>query len=207
MSPDAWLSVSRRRFLQGSAAVSLSALLGACSDDEERPLPRRRGELPPTPACEDGDDPTPEQTEGPFYTPDTPRRTDLVSVGIRGERLNLIGRVVDTQCRPVAGALLDFWQADADGAYDNQGNRLRGHQFSDRRGGFRLSTIVPGRYTGRTRHIHVKARRRGGPVLTTQLYFPGEPGNREDGLFDEALLMQVRRTATGRRARFTFVLV
>src|SRR3712207_6926313 len=52
-------------------------------------------------------------------------------------------RSVDTRCRPVAGALLDFWQADARGEYDNSGFRLRGHQFADSRGRYRLRTVVP----------------------------------------------------------------
>jgi protocatechuate 3,4-dioxygenase beta subunit len=65
---------------------------------------------------------------------------------------------------------------------------------------------VPALYTGRTRHIHVKAQRRGGEVLTTQLYFPGEPANQSDPIFDAALLMNVRRAGTARRATFTFVL-
>jgi hypothetical protein len=104
-------------------------------------------------------------------------------------------------------ALLDFWQADANGDYDNEGYRLRGHQFSDRRGRYGLETIVPALYPGRTRHIHVKAQRPGGEVLTTQLYFPGEPGNRDDPIFDAALLMDVRPAGAARRATFNFVLV
>ena len=205
MTPDRWPPISRRRFLRGSAAVSMSALLGACADDEES-AGRRRTQLPPTPACDDGDGPTPRQSEGPFYTPGTPRRTNLVEAGMPGERLRLTGRVLDTRCRPVAGALLDFWQADADGAYDNERFRLRGHQFADGRGRFRLSTILPGNYSGRTRHIHVKVQRRGGSVLTTQLYFPGEHQNSDDALFDDALLLDVTRAAGGRLAAFTFVL-
>jgi len=59
----------------------------------------------------------------------------------------------------VGGALLDFWQADAAGDYDNTGFRLRGHQFSGADGRFRLATVVPGLYPGRTRHIHVKVQR------------------------------------------------
>ena len=149
MTRDAWPNLSRRRFLEASAAaVSFSSLLGACGDGDQddsgdRPRESRRPELPPTPACDDGDEPTPDQSEGPFYTPDTPRRSDLVTGGMRGERLRLTGRVLDRRCRPVASALLDFWQADADGMYDNERNRLRGHQFSDRRGNFALSTVVP----------------------------------------------------------------
>jgi protocatechuate 3,4-dioxygenase beta subunit len=90
--------------------------------------------------------------------------------------------------------------------YDNDGFRLRGHQFADGRGRFGLRTIVPGLYPGRTRHIHVKVQRPHGGVLTTQLYFPGEPRNRSDGIFDAALLMDIRRAGAARRARFQFVL-
>jgi protocatechuate 3,4-dioxygenase beta subunit len=219
MTDDLPLLMSRRDLLAGTAAVPVVLLLAACGDDGEEGVRRStatsaagdtgtdgRRELSPTPACDDGDDPTPEQTEGPFYAPETPRRTSLLGDGVRGERLDLSGVVLDTGCRPIAGALLDFWQADAEGEYDNEGYRLRGHQFADRRGRFRLATIVPGLYTGRTRHIHVKVQRRRGDVLTTQLYFPGEPANRTDGIFDEALLMDVRRAASRRRASFTFVL-
>ena len=146
------------------------------------------------------------ETEGPFYTPDTPRRSNLVTGGVRGIALLLTGDVVDTNCRPVRGALLDFWQADAGGEYDNQGYRLRGHQFADARGRYALRTIVPGLYPGRTRHIHAKVQRPHGRILTTQLYFPGEPRNRTDGIFDRSLLMDMRRVGNGRRARFRFVL-
>jgi protocatechuate 3,4-dioxygenase beta subunit len=199
------MSISRRRFLVGSTAISVAVAFGACDGDEEeaaRRSPTGSGELPPTPACDDGDEPSPQQTEGPFYTPDTPRRRNLVEAGVEGTPLLLTGAVLDTRCRPVAGALLDFWQADGNGEYDNEGFRLRGHQFADARGRFRLETVVPGLYTGRTRHIHVKVQPRGGEVLTTQLYFPREPANAADGIFDERLVMDVR----GRRARFDFVL-
>jgi protocatechuate 3,4-dioxygenase beta subunit len=57
-------------------------------------------------------------------------------------------------------------------------------------------------YPGRTPHIHVKVQRPRGEVLTTQLYFRGEPGNRSDGIFDPALVMAGNR----RNARFDFVL-
>jgi protocatechuate 3,4-dioxygenase beta subunit len=200
------MAISRRRFLVRSTAISVGVALGACDGDEEEAARRDTStgatELPPTPACEDGDEPSPQQTEGPFYSPDTPRRRNLVEEGVEGEPLFLTGRVLDTRCRPVPGALLDFWQADGNGEYDNEGFRLRGHQFADARGRFRLETVVPGPYSGRTRHIHVKVQPRGGEVLTTQLYFPREPANAADGIFDERLVMDVR----GRRARFDFVL-
>ncbi|WP_031077093.1 carbohydrate-binding protein [Streptomyces sp. NRRL S-118] len=160
----------------------------------------------PTPACDDGDDPTPPQMEGPYFKPDSPRRTSLVESGTPGVRLTVSGWVFGLACRPLGGVLLDFWQADVDGAYDNTGFRFRGHQFTDAQGAFRLSTIVPGLYPGRTRHLHVKVQAPGRPVLTTQLYFPGEPRNNTDALFDPRLLMTVRDTGGAREAAFDFVL-
>ncbi len=164
--------------------------------------------LAATPSCNDGDeDETPAQTEGPFFTPGTPRRRSLVTRAMRGTRLTLTGRVLSTRCRRVPNALLSFWQADASGAYDNDGFRLRGHQLTDARGRYRLETIVPGLYPGRTRHIHVRVQAPRRPVLTTQLYFPGVAANARDGLFRSDLVVSGWRLSGGRRvARFDFVL-
>ena len=162
--------------------------------------------LAATPSCPD-DDETPEQAEGPFWLPRSPRRRSLVTAGVRGTPLVVTGRVLRTDCRPVARAVVDVWQCDARGRYDENGNRLRGHQLTDRLGRWRLETVVPGVYPGRTRHLHVKVRRPGGTVLTTQLYFPGERANRGDRIFDPALLLRGLRKANGRwSARFDFVL-
>ncbi|WP_229811820.1 dioxygenase family protein [Streptosporangium pseudovulgare] len=164
------------------------------------------GPLPLTPACDDGDAPTIEQIEGPYFKPGSPLRTSLAGPGTPGVPLTVSGYVFGRSCRPIAGALLDFWQADNNGAYDNTGYTFRGHQFSDAQGAFRLTTIVPGLYPGRTRHIHVKVQAPNGPVLTTQLYFPGEPRNNTDTIYNPALLMTVRTVGSGREATFDFVL-
>ena len=160
----------------------------------------------PTPECGDNDDPTPPQMDGPFFKPRTPQRTSLLESGIAGTRLLLTGFVLSSACKPVAGALLDFWQADDRGDYDNRGYRLRGHQFSDSEGRYRLETIVPGLYPGRTRHIHVKIRAPKGPALSTQMYFPDEAQNAGDFLFRPDLLMQIRTAAGAKDGRFDFVL-
>jgi protocatechuate 3,4-dioxygenase beta subunit len=163
----------------------------------------------PTPDCDDHDEPTPSETEGPFFTPNSPERTSLLETGMAGTRVVLTGHVVTPGCKPVAGALVDFWHADDSGEYDNEGYRLRGHQFTDAQGRYRLETIVPGLYPGRTRHYHVKVQARGGRVLTTQLYFPGEGRNTRDGLFRPELLMAVNdapNAKDARQARFNFVL-
>jgi protocatechuate 3,4-dioxygenase beta subunit len=163
-------------------------------------------ELPATPACEDDDEPTPSQTAGPFYTPNTPLRTSLLETGLAGTRLLLSGQVLSTKCNPIAGALLDFWHTDDGGNYDNEGYTFRGHQFADQAGRFTLETIVPGIYPGRTRHIHVRVQAPNQPILTTQLYFPGESGNQGDGIFDPVLLVALQDASNGKEAQFTFVL-
>jgi protocatechuate 3,4-dioxygenase beta subunit len=210
------LRLTRRRLLQLGIALPLPAVLAACDGATTGDQAGGTGPattagsastappqaLPPTPACDDGDDPTPAQTEGPYFTPDSPERRSLLEAGLPGDRLTVAGTVLATDCRPLRRALLDFWQADAAGRYDNQGYRLRGHQFTDAAGSFRLETVMPGLYPGRTRHIHVKVQAPDRPVLTTQLYFPGEAANSSDGIFREELLLDVR----GGQASFTFVL-
>ena len=163
--------------------------------------------LQATPACDDGDDPTPELTEGPYFTSGSRQRRSLLTRGMRGTRLTITGYVLTTGCKPIRRAKLDFWQADASGEYDNDGYRLRGHQFTDSAGRWRLDTIVPGLYTGRTKHIHVKVQRPGGEVLTTQLFFPGVSANAGDPLYESDLLLRRwRRVGARRTGRFDFVL-
>ncbi len=162
----------------------------------------------PTVACADDDDVsvTQSETEGPYFKPSSPERNSLVEAGLRGTPLVVSGAVLTRSCQPVKGALLDFWQADDAGQYDNSGFRLRGHQYSDASGSYRLETIVPGLYPGRTRHIHVKVQAPGQSILTTQLFFPGEPGNRRDGIYHPSLLMRMAEDAGGRTGRFNFIL-
>lgn len=145
---------------------------------------------------------TPRQTEGPFYTPNTPKRISLVEPGSKAPRLVVLGTVLSADCKPVPNALLDFWHSDERGEYDNRGFRYRGHQFADAQGRYRLETIVPAEYPGRTRHIHVKVQAPGGRILTTQLYFAGDPGNRRDGLYRAELEM---KKGKGEETSFDFV--
>jgi protocatechuate 3,4-dioxygenase beta subunit len=163
--------------------------------------------LPPTPACgDDDDDLTPAQTEGPYYTPNTPERTSFLESDVSGTKLIVTGYVLATNCQPVAQALVDFWHCDDAGVYDNVGYRLRGHQFTDDQGRYYLETIMPGVYPGRTRHIHVKVQAPNQPVLTTQMYFPDEPENARDGIFQPELVMAVQDAADGKAGAFNFVL-
>ena len=123
-----------------------------------------------------------------------------------GTPLLITGFVLTSDCAPVAGALLDFWQANDAGQYDNVGYTLRGHQFADDLGAYRLETIVSGLYPGRTRHIHVRVQPPNGAILTTQLYFPDEPSNARDVIFRPELIMDVADGEGEKAATFTFVL-
>jgi protocatechuate 3,4-dioxygenase beta subunit len=190
---------TRRQFLAASLTTPAVLVLAPA-----RPAAAQERSPRPTPACGD-DHVTPYQMEGPFFKPESPRRASLLEPGLTGKTIVVSGSVLWLDCRPVAGALVDFWQADDAGQYDNRGYRLRGHQLTDDAGRYRLETIVPGLYPGRTRHIHVKVQAPGQPVLTTQLYFPDEPQNARDFIFDPELLLQPgsRGDAT---AAFDFVL-
>ena len=156
--------------------------------------------------------------EGPYWTPGSPPRVSLIEPGVRGQRLVVAGSVCDSAGKPITGAWVDFWQADGEGVYDNEGFRLRGHQLTDSSGRFRLETVVPGEYVDefntdgvvrrvhRTAHLHVKVKPPLRETLTTQLYFPGEPMNDSDRLFDASCLMEVRDGASSKEATFDFVI-
>jgi len=189
---------TRRRFLITGAASGF--VLGIAGPSWGQ------GGLAATPACHDRDEPTPRQTEGPFFKPRSPERADLIEPGMKGRPIELTGFVLDPACKPMAHALLDLWQADDAGDYDNTGFRLRGHQYTDAQGRYHFRTIVPAVYPGRTRHFHLKVQPATGRLLTTQLYFPDEPANRRDGLFRKELLMRTAQAGDGVDARFDFVL-
>ena len=162
--------------------------------------------LAPTPACGTLSWP---QTEGPFYSPRTPERASLLEPGAGATRLVVQGLVLTRDCRTVAGAVIDFWHCDENGAYDNAGTRYRGHQFTDAAGAFRLETIRPAEYPGRTPHIHAKLQGPGTAMLTTQLYFPDEAvANAEDPIFSPALLIAQQSEPDGSiLGRFDFVVL
>ena len=122
-----------------------------------------------------------------------------------GTKLVLSGAVLTSECQPVANALVDFWQADSNGEYDNTGFTLRGHQYTDENGRYQLVTVVPGLYTGRTEHIHVKVQASNAPVLTTQLFFPGVASNLSDLEFltPELVPCPCRKPRKGSRPNLT----
>jgi protocatechuate 3,4-dioxygenase, beta subunit len=142
---------------------------------------------------------TPEQTAGPFYPDEKPldRDADLTRISGRrapaaGQIVYLSGRILDVFGRPVEGARVEIWQANAHGRYvhpwDNSRRPLDpnfqgfGLQTTDAQGRYRFKTVKPGAYDSRPPHIHVGIAG-GADELTTQIYFPGEPLNDRDGIF------------------------
>lgn len=217
------MSLSRRKFVRqalwiGGAASATAATAGLVLNRKLNPHTPLEYELPrtggvgatPTPECTERE-PTEAVTEGPFYKPSTPERRSLRDAASVGAPLTVAGRVLSTDCRPVAGAVVDLWSCDGNGVYDTAIFALRGHQYTDSRGEFVFETVRPGDYRQygihRTPHIHVKVQGRGTRLLTTQLFLPGEPLNERDFFFHEELLVALTRGAGGElQATFDFVL-
>lgn len=155
---------------------------------------------------------TPEQTEGPYYPaeldslPAGGPQQDLSRVEPQGPRaegllLYLHGRVVDARCRPVARAIVEVWQASANGRYAHPRDRRNPSPLdpafrywakaeTDADGRFRIKTIKPGPYQAgrgwtRPSHLHVKVHGPGLVSLTTQIYFQGDPHQERDYILQE----------------------
>ena len=145
---------------------------------------------------------TPEQTEGPFYpiADQLDKNTDLTKVTGRsaqalGEVCFIAGVVQDEFCQPIPGALVEIWQACVTGKYNHPADpnpakidpnfQYLGRTVTDKNGEYLFKTIVPGAYPAtstwvRPPHIHFKVHLRGYEELTTQMYWKGNPLNKND---------------------------
>ncbi len=190
--------LTRRELLIGSAAGLWCAACGGGG---------RRGNSTGAGACAG----TSDDAQGPYYLPGAPRRSSLVGPGGAGALLVLSGVVRGVGCGLIPGAMLDVWHANQFGHYDHSGFSLRGRLLTDDAGRYALTTIVPGRYRseGRVRpaHIHVKVAAPGHRVLTTQVYFRGDPYASGDPRFraDRAVEL-VDDGHGGKRAEFDFTI-
>ena len=144
---------------------------------------------------------------GPFYKDGAPFKQRL-GEGVDGERLIITGKVMDMKCQPLKDAILDVWQANSSGEYDNEGFTLRGKVKTNNDGIYVIDTIVPKEYGAgdikRPSHVHLKVGVLGQPTLTTQLYFEGDPylTDRED----KSLVMKVTDENGTKKANFDFVI-
>jgi protocatechuate 3,4-dioxygenase alpha subunit len=150
---------------------------------------------------------TTSQTVGPFLHIGLTWLTieSLAPEGVSGERVSIAGRVIDGDGKPVNDALVEIWQANAEGKYGPKGFRGFGRSPTDEHGAFRFQTIKPGRVPGpggtlQAPHIAANIFMRGQlRHLVTRLYFPDEPANAEDAVL--ALVPQDRRgTLIARKA-------
>jgi len=172
---------TRRRLLQGAAALGTVGLIGA---------PARAALLP-----------TARQGMGPFYPDRLPLDTDndLVRIagrdaGALGDVSHVFGTVRDTAGRALTGAQVEIWQCDARGRYIHSADARRGgsddafqgygRTLTDADGGYRFRTIRPVPYPGRAPHIHVLVTTPDGRRLVTQMYVAGAPENARDRLLN-----------------------
>src|SRR5712671_2773897 len=146
--------------------------------------------------------PTPSQTIGPFFAQGLgPGWPDLTEGLTEGERIAVEGRVLDGDGKPIPDAMLEIWQADAQGRYPNPWTapeppaharsappafRGFGRALTDPRGQYRFTTIKPGRVPGpgdalQAPHLNLTIFARGLlRQLTTRIYFADEPATETD---------------------------
>jgi catechol 1,2-dioxygenase len=201
-------SFSRRALLRQSASVVAAGLLGV-----------------PAAGLAQQCLPTSSDVLGPFYRAGAPARTRLTDPGEAGDVLVVTGTVYAPDCRtPLAGAVLDVWQADHAGHYDikEPANftdrtqfRLRGRLLTDAQGHYEIETILPGRYpippglpgleqyAGRTRpaHVHFLVMHPLFGPLTTQLYFKGDPHLGQDPWAKPSLAIDLESQTSGNAKR------
>jgi protocatechuate 3,4-dioxygenase beta subunit len=137
---------------------------------------------------------------GPFYIKDAPLQSDLCAAAGENERLAVAGRILAApDCKPLADASIEVWQADGGGEYsqvsrdrkDDARCLLRATLRSGADGRYAFRTILPGEYPGRPRHIHYRISRSGYRTVVTQLYFAPARG------IDAARIAKVIRGEAG----------
>lgn len=192
----------RRRLMLAAlvGCVPLASFRAASQSAPEGPR------LDPTPSCPDGERATPSAAEGPFFSPNSPARTDVTDGRYADSPFLIGGFVLGRDCRPIPHALVELWQADPSGRYDTEHDHLRGHQYTDAGGTWQFRTVRPARYGRRALHIHLKAQRQGGAVLTTQVFFPDDPERSNDWQYDPRLLMAIDAGSGPAAGRFDIVL-
>lgn len=210
---------SRREFLS-RGLVGLSAGLGVLT---------LRADAQPTPASGRPDDalallqkeagaaaaapagkwePTADNILGPFHRPGAPFRAKITPPLEPGDVLLISGRVwgFDTR-KPLVNAVLDVWQANAKGRYDNDDPKNppardvfknRARLLTDENGYYEYETIRPGAYkigpeSWRPSHIHYLVRARGYKQLITQMYFKGDAHNDKDEFIKASLIIEPRK--------------
>jgi protocatechuate 3,4-dioxygenase beta subunit len=227
-TPEQWKSVIAFLTEVGHACderrqewVLLSDLLGASALVDDINARRPKGATPNT-------------VRGPFYRADAPHYGDGASISLDGQGAPLLveGRVTDLDGHPVAGAVIETWQANALGLYENQQPdqqpdcNLRGIFRSGADGGFRYWTIRPAGYgvpddgpagmllktagypLRRPAHLHYVVKAAGFETITTHIYDREDPHLAEDAIFGvkRDLVLEFSRTDGRSRVDIDFVM-
>jgi protocatechuate 3,4-dioxygenase beta subunit len=195
---------SRRLFVRSCLAIPAALAAGRPAAMSGQGLGQFAGAGPAP--CKADEQATPAAPQGPDFKAGAPERASFIEPGVTGTTLVLTGSVKGLTCGPIKRARLDFWQADARGVYDASGFRLRGCQFSDANGRFRLETIVPGPHGKDAPQIHVKVQPPGKPGLTTRLFFADLPQNKTDPQFRQELAIATTNGPAGKTGTFDLVL-
>jgi catechol 1,2-dioxygenase len=172
---------------------------------------------------------------GPFFRANAPLRQrgeSIASIDTAGERVRISGRVYDlTDRAPVAGAMLDVWQAATNGLYENQDDaqpdyNLRGRFRTDESGTFEIVALKPTSYAFpvegpvgellkvakqrpyRPAHIHFIVSAPGYETLITQVFVEGDETLRDDPVFtaSENMVGKFRRENGECRLHYDFQL-
>ncbi|MEV6955558.1 intradiol ring-cleavage dioxygenase [Streptomyces sp. NPDC051183] len=182
MTAEGPLHTHRRTLLLAAGSTAITALASACAARQTGT--EAAGRAPavqaaatgrpsgPPPACVL----TPKTGDGPYYTPKSQIRSDVVEdrEGVP-LRLDLSVVKVSQGCKPMAKVAVDVWQADASGIYSlNGATYLRGTQTTDENGRVVFRTIVPGWYAHIAPHVHFKVRPDGRGEVASQLFLPEE---------------------------------
>ena len=213
------MKIGRRAFLATGAVI---AALGGAAVYLAKPFLGRQLSAAEKQAC----GLTVEAVEGPYHVSGMVelKDGDLNFTRLPGVSIEISGHVYDglDAAKPLAGAAVEIWHADSDGSYHPNGNgpstgyqtaelALRGFVLTDSEGRYRFTTIYPGEYSGRTRHIHFKIRGPGKPELTTQLIVPAKPGDTlnfdEDDIAEglpNCQLLTLDETSSPAKATFDF---
>lgn len=144
---------------------------------------------------------------GPFHRKGAPFRAKITPPFEPGKVLVVSGQVWghDTK-KPLPFAIIDIWQANAKGRYDNDDRNNppkpdvfmnRARIVTDEAGRYEYETIHPAPYkigpnAWRPSHVHYLVRHNGYKTLITQMYFKGDKHNKTDDFIKDSLIMDVR---------------
>lgn len=168
--------MNRRHFIKASTFIAASVSVFGCAAKAMESIERG----------DDTCDPTTKDILGPFYRKNAPFRTELRLDDEEGITMIVKGRVNKGDCTPAKNALVEVWQANTSGEYDNKTDdyNYRASMNTNENGEYEFTTYIPGRYLNggqyRPSHIHFRVSAEGQKELISQIYFKDDPYIEDD---------------------------